>query len=59
MSNGNSGNMKLVPAVCHQCGGIVEANRSKEKANCKYCGTPFLIDEAINNYNIQNASVKY
>ena len=49
---------KLVPAICTQCGGSVEVDPLQEKAFCKYCGTSFLVEKAINNYNIQHANIE-
>jgi DNA-directed RNA polymerase subunit RPC12/RpoP len=49
---------KLVPAICTQCGGSVEVDPSQEKAFCKYCGTSFFVEKAINNYNVQHADIK-
>ena len=31
----------------------------KEAAVCPYCGTPFIIEKAINNYNIQHAHIDH
>ena len=42
--------MPLVSAKCTNCGGILEVDKSNEAAVCKYCGTPFIIEKAINNY---------
>ena len=44
--------IKMVPAKCTQCGGTVEVNRDEETAVCPFCGTSFIIEKAINNYNI-------
>lgn len=49
---------KLVPAICTQCGGSVEVDPSQEKAFCKYCGTSFFVEKAINNYNVQHANIE-
>lgn len=46
--------MPLVPAKCPQCGGNLEVNPIAEAAVCKFCGTPFVVEKAINNYNINN-----
>lgn len=46
--------MPLVPAICPNCGGQVEVNNSQEAAVCKFCGTPFIVEKAINQYNTVN-----
>lgn len=43
--------MALVPAICTQCGAAVEVDDTKDAAICKYCGTPFIVEKAIKNYN--------
>ena len=32
-------NVKMVPALCTQCGGTVEVNKDDETAVCPFCGT--------------------
>ena len=44
--------MALVPAKCTQCGGNIEVDDTHEAGICKFCGTPFITEKAINNYNI-------
>lgn len=44
--------MPLVAAKCTQCGANIEIDDSKEAGICKYCGTAFVTEKAINNYNI-------
>ena len=48
--------MALVPAICTQCGAQLEVDNTQEAAICKYCGTPFIVEKAINQYttNITN-----
>lgn len=43
--------MPLVPAKCTQCGANIEIDDTKEAGICKYCGTAFITEKAINNYN--------
>ena len=39
MSTDNNGsNVKMVPAICTQCGGTVEVDKDKETATCPFCG---------------------
>lgn len=57
--------MPLVPAICPQCGATLTVDSAKEAAICESCGTPFVVEKAINNYtsqvtnnlNIANANV--
>ena len=54
-------NVKMVPAQCSQCGGVVEVNKDEEKAVCPYCGTTFMIEKGVSDYNVNfdvNGAVK-
>jgi transcription initiation factor TFIIIB Brf1 subunit/transcription initiation factor TFIIB len=55
----NPQSVKFVPAVCPKCGGQLDVDPSQEAAVCKYCGTPFVVDKAIQNYTIQNAHIDH
>ncbi|MCR4923512.1 MAG: hypothetical protein K5931_05830 [Lachnospiraceae bacterium] len=44
--------VKLVPALCTNCGGKLTIDPQKEKAVCPYCGSEFIVEKAINNYNL-------
>ena len=46
----------LKPAICTQCGGKLEVDPSQEAAVCPFCGTPFIVEKAINNYNTINVN---
>ena len=46
--------MPIVPAICPNCGGQLEVDNSHDAAVCKYCGTPFIVEKAINNYTTVN-----
>ena len=46
--------MPLLPCKCPNCGAQLEVDKSNEAAVCKYCNTPFIVEKAINNYNINN-----
>jgi len=48
--------MALVPAICTQCGATIEVDNTKEAGICKFCGTPFVVEKAINNYNVTNVN---
>ena len=52
-------NVKIVPASCTQCGGTVEVDPQTEKAICPFCGTAFIVEKAVNNYNIQHATIEH
>lgn len=44
--------MAFVPAKCTQCGANIAVDDSKEAAICSSCGTPFITEKAIQNFNI-------
>ena len=46
--------MALVQAKCTNCGANLEIDNSKDAAICQFCGTPFIVEKAINNYNTTN-----
>lgn len=43
--------MPLVAARCTQCGAKIKIDDSKETGICEFCGTKFITEKAINNYN--------
>lgn len=43
--------MGLVAAKCTQCGANIEVDDSKEAGICKFCGTAFITEKVISNYN--------
>ena len=43
--------MGLVAAKCTQCGANIEVDNTKEAGICHSCGTAFITQKAINNYN--------
>lgn len=49
--------MPLVSAKCPQCGAPLKVDSKNEAAICEYCKTPFIVEKAINNYNIENANI--
>ncbi|MCR5675232.1 MAG: hypothetical protein K6G16_05915 [Lachnospiraceae bacterium] len=51
--------VKMVPASCTQCGGSIEVNSAEETAKCPFCGSTFVIEKAINNYNAEFASIEH
>ena len=42
----------FVPAKCTCCGATLEVDPRQEAAVCRFCNTPFIVEKAINNYNI-------
>ncbi|SCW62280.1 hypothetical protein SAMN02910456_02224 [Ruminococcaceae bacterium YRB3002] len=42
--------MPLIQAKCTNCGANLEFDDSREKYFCMYCGTPFINQKTINNY---------
>ena len=54
-----SENVKIVPATCSQCGGTVEVDPNASEAKCPFCGTTFVVEKAINNYNISHATIDH
>ncbi len=46
--------MPLVSAKCTNCGANLSVDNTKEAAICEYCGFAFVVEKAINNYNINN-----
>ena len=55
--------MALVAAQCTNCNGALQVDAEQKAAICPYCNTPYIVQEAINNYyttnvyNIQNANL--
>jgi len=47
--------MKLVAAKCTQCGACLDVNKSQEAAVCGFCGSAFIVQKAISNYNTSTA----
>lgn len=43
--------MPLVNAKCENCGAILVINKENSVAICKYCGSAFVVEKAIENYN--------
>lgn len=46
--------MSFVQAKCPNCGGILAVDDSHDAALCPFCNTPYVVEKAINNYNITN-----
>ena len=39
---------------CTNCGATLTVDNDKEAAICQYCNSAFIVEKAINNYNITN-----
>lgn len=46
--------MNLVDAKCTNCAGVLKVDDSKEAAVCPYCGSAYIVEKAIQNFNITN-----
>ena len=44
--------MPFVQAKCPNCGGFLAVDNARDAAVCQFCGTPFIVEKAVNNYNI-------
>ena len=49
--------MGLIAAKCTQCGANIQIDDTKEAGICEFCGTAFITEKAINNYNISTDNV--
>lgn len=48
--------MAFVAAKCTSCGGTLQVDNSKKAAICPYCGSAYVVQDAVNNYmmSVQN-----
>ncbi len=46
--------MPLVPCKCTNCGSTLTVDSAKDAAICEFCGSAFVVEKAINNYNCIN-----
>lgn len=46
--------MPIVNAKCTNCGANLTVDEVKDAAICQYCGSAFIVEKAINNYNVVN-----
>lgn len=44
--------MPLVNAKCTNCGAPLQVDNKQEAAVCQYCGSAFIVEKAIQNFNI-------
>lgn len=45
--------MKLVTAMCPNCGAKLELDENMEKGFCMYCGSHIIVDDAVQKYKIE------
>ena len=46
---------KLVPGTCTNCGSSLQVDPSLQAAICPACGTPYIVQQAINNFNVNSS----
>lgn len=47
--------MPLVAAQCTNCGAALQVDDAKDAAVCQYCGSAFIVEKAIQNFEIHNS----
>ena len=47
----------LVAAKCTNCGAALSVDPGQEAAICNYCNMPYIVERAIQNYNVTNISI--
>lgn len=50
--------MPLVKAQCTNCGGSLEVDNAKEAAVCPFCGQAYVVETAIQNFQINNTHIE-
>ena len=48
---------RLVAAKCTNCGAALTVDPGQQAAVCSYCGMPYIVEKAIQNYNITNVTI--
>lgn len=51
-NNQSTTKSKLIPAKCTNCGATLEVDSSQQAAICPYCKSAYIVEQAVNNYNI-------
>ena len=59
MSENNEQHVRVVPAICTNCGAELKVDPAKDAAVCEYCGTPFVVEKAINKYSVEHAHIDH
>lgn len=50
---------RFIQATCTKCGAALEVDPSQDAAICPYCDTPYVVEKAIQQYNIKNAHIDH
>lgn len=45
--------MAIVPVKCPSCGANLRIDETRQSAFCEYCGSPFIVQEAQNNFMVK------
>ena len=53
VDNSSVQKVKLVAAKCMSCGGNLKVNPDLERSVCPFCDAEYIVEKAINFYNIQ------
>lgn len=48
--------MPLVKAICTNCGGTLEVDKDKDAAICPFCNTAYIVEKAIQQFQISNTN---
>ena len=48
----NSNGIKFVKAQCTNCNAPLEVDVAQSAAICPYCNMPYIVEQAVNNYNV-------
>lgn len=49
--------MPIVQAKCTNCGASLKVDNTKDAAICEFCGSAYIVEKAINNYDITNHNI--
>ena len=49
--------MPLVKAQCTNCGAMLDVESTKDAAICPHCGTAYIVEKAIQQFNIHNTNI--
>ncbi len=50
--------MPIVQAKCIACNGNLEVDSQKEAAVCPFCGTPYIVEKAINHFHAASTKIE-
>ena len=59
MSENKEQHVRVVPAICTNCGAELKVDPTRDAAVCEYCGTPFVVEKVINKYSVENAHIDH